>query len=183
MPLILYFRSPTPNNASDEALVGIRRIAEHLKWHVRDINMPLSPVRMKQLVDYWRPFGIIFESGEWSLKVDVSSLGSVPIVFIDRDPDSIPCNSFNVLHDSVSAGQVAARELMLTNYGHFAFIPFYEQRFWSTERQTRPKPIRAGIVPRCVRSPQMTTPSTFRESRYRSVRLNLSTDRASAGTR
>ena len=27
MPLILYFRSPTPNNASDEALVGIRRIA------------------------------------------------------------------------------------------------------------------------------------------------------------
>ena len=136
MPLILYFRSPTPNNASDEALVGIRRIAEHLKWHVRDINMPLSPVRMKQLVDYWRPFGIIFESGEWSLKVDVSSLGSTPIVFIDRDPDSIPRNSFNVLHDSVSAGQVAARELMLTNHGHFAFIPFYEQRLWSSERQT-----------------------------------------------
>ena len=136
MPLILYFRSPTPNNASDEALGGIRRIAEHLKWHVRDINMPLSPARMKQLVDYWRPFGIIFESGEWSLKVDVSSLGPTPIVFIDRDPDSIPRNSFNVLHDSVSAGQVAARELMLTNYGHFAFIPFYEQRLWSTERQT-----------------------------------------------
>ena len=135
MPLILYFRSPTPNNASDEALVGIRRIAEHLKWHVRDINMPLSPVRMKQLVDYWRPFGIIFESGEWSLKVDVSSLGSVPIVFIDRNPDSIPRNSFNILHDAASAGQVAARELMLTNHGHFAFIPFYEQRLWSAERQ------------------------------------------------
>ena len=135
MPLILYFRSPTPNNASDEALVGIRRIAAHLNWSVRDLDTALSAAQMKRLVDYWKPLGVIIESGEWSLKIDPRILGRTPLVFIDRDPNTIPNGSFNILHDAVSAGKVAARELMLTNCRHFAYVPFHERRLWSDERQ------------------------------------------------
>ena len=135
MALILYFGSPTANNTSDEVLVGVRRIAQRLNWIVRDIDTTLSPPQIKSLIAYWRPLGIIFESGEWSPEVSNWILGSAPTVFIDRDPATIPRNSFNVLHDSISAGEVAARELMLTNFRHFAFVPYHEQRFWSEERR------------------------------------------------
>ena len=133
MTTILYFRSPTPNKASVEELVGARDVAAKVGWQIRDFD--LGTANVSELIRFWQPVGIIVECGEWSRDLDLRRLGDRPKVFIDQDPDKLPKKSFVVLHDSRDAGQLAARELLSTNFRHFAYVPAAEDWRWARERE------------------------------------------------
>ncbi len=134
MNVILYFRSPTSNKASTEALVGAREIAGRLSWLVRDFDGYMAPNRIRELLDFWKPIGVIVECGEWPAPFDISVFRMVQTVYVDLDPKQIPKNSFSIAHDSVEAGQMAARELLSTGYQNFAFVPFPGNWWWNGER-------------------------------------------------
>lgn len=132
MPLIFFLKSPSSNGAAERGLVGARDIASKLGWVVRDFD--LSSALLPRLVEFWKPAGVIIECGEMTRPVDVRPFGKTPVVFIDRDPSTLEKGGFNVLQNAVLTGEVAARELMLTGYRQFAFVPFAGKWWWNDER-------------------------------------------------
>ena len=122
MPLILFLKSPSSNGAADKQLVGARDIASKLGWSIRDFD--LSSASLPRLIEFWKPLGVIIECGEVKRPVDTRPFGKLPVVFTDHDPATLAKGGFNVLQDSVLTGEAAARELILTDYRQFAFVPF-----------------------------------------------------------
>ena len=138
MNSILYFRSASKTDASAEKLIGIREIAAKLGWHVQVLDIALTAQTKRELIGFWNPCGVIVECGERaSIGRLLDDFGGLPVVYIDRDPDELPSSvsRFFVLHDSVEAGRTAARELMVTGFDSFAFVPFPGRWRWSRERQ------------------------------------------------
>ena len=133
MATVLYFRSPTPNNASVDELVGARDIAAKVGWQIRDFNIGADDIA--GLIDFWQPAGIIVESGEWTKDLDFGLFRNTPTVYLDHDPDKLPKNSFVVLHDSSETGLLAARELLSTDFPNFAFLPPVRDWWWARERE------------------------------------------------
>lgn len=135
MNTILYFHSPSKTSSSAEKLIGIREIAAKLHWHVQAVDGGTTKDRLRRLLDFWKPLGVIVECGERDEVPD--DFGILPVVYIDRDPGKLMRSSrrFFVLHDSFVAGQTAARELMMTGCSNFAFVPFPGHWSWSAERQ------------------------------------------------
>ena len=132
MPLIFFLKSPSSNGAAERELVGARDIASKLGWNIRDFD--LSSAQLPRLLEFWKPAGVIIECGEVKRPVDTRPFGKTPVVFIDHDPLTLARGGFNVLQDSVSTGEAAARELMLTDYRNFAFVPFAGKWWWNDER-------------------------------------------------
>ena len=136
MKAILYFRSPSKTNSADEKLVGAREIAVKTDWHVQVVDNCTSAGKIRKLISFWKPAGIIVECGERTADLEVFTHSTgVPVVFIDGNPDHLPHGSFCVRHDSVTAGQEAAKELMMTGFEKFAFVPFPGSWQWNEERK------------------------------------------------
>lgn len=133
MNTIFFLKSPSSAGASDRQLVGARDITAKLGWSIRDFN--LLSVDLPRLVNFWKPSGIIVECGEWKRPIDLRPFGRTPVVFIDHDPSTLAEGSFNVLQNSVATGEAAARELMLTDYRHFAYVPFAGKWWWNDARE------------------------------------------------
>ena len=135
MKLVLYFLSQTKTDASVEKLLGVRDRANRLGWHVQTIEASPTPDRIAELINFWKPVGIILESGEQTGDINLKCFGSTPVVCIDRDPKSLPATAFNVIHDSFGAGLAAARDLLLSGVSSFAFVPHPGRWSWSDERR------------------------------------------------
>lgn len=134
MDTILYFQSQGKINAADK-LSGVQSIAAKCGWHVQVVEGLPMRSRLKSLLDFWHPVGIIVECGGTEATVDPGIFGEIPSVFFDHDPSCLPRNAFCVTHDSTATAQMAARELMLGGETSFAFVPHPERRFWSDERE------------------------------------------------
>jgi LacI family transcriptional regulator len=134
MKTVLYFQSRQNINAG-EKLGGVRRIAVQLGWHVQIVERLPSRKRLIALLDFWQPIGAIIECGGTSVTVDPKIFGTLPVVFLDHDPSSLPKDAFCVAHDSAATGMMAAQELLRYGVRKFAFVPYPECRFWSRERE------------------------------------------------
>ena len=133
MKTVLFLKSPSTNNASAEDLVGIRDIASHFGWDVRDID--ISSKRLAEVVAFWGAIGIIAECGEWKRTIDFRAVGKLPIIYIDQDPALLNKRDFNILNDSEHEGRLAAKELIVTGYRNFAFVPYAGNWWWNEARR------------------------------------------------
>ena len=133
MHVVLFFQSLTKASGLKE-LTGLQEIAQKNGWHVQVIDGLPDVQRIALLLDFWHPVGAIIECGGGYADIDLKVFGKLPVVFLDRDPATLSPNACCVYHDSVATGREAAHELLLTGYGHFAFVPFPEKQPWSEER-------------------------------------------------
>ena len=133
MEVVLYFR-PSPSS-KHEKLAGVQEIAEKAKVHVQVIDEKPSKDRISRLISFWKCKGIIVECGERTAVVDTGLFGKVPVVFFNRGLETLPKRTFAICHDSKFTGTLAARELLLSDMPHFAFIPSPSNQSWSQERE------------------------------------------------
>lgn len=134
MDTILYFQSPSKTSAHDK-IAGVRRFAAVMNWHVQVVEGLLPPKTMLHLIDFWLPHGIIVECGGGYNDIPSSLYGELPIVYLDRDPRTLPVDVSCVSHDSVATGRLAAKELLRAGHQSFAFVPYPQPRFWSDDRE------------------------------------------------
>lgn len=134
MNVILFFTSETKSRAPTEEILGAKDIAARMNWLVQAMEMPRTDRALARLLDFWSPIGVIAECGELPANFGLD-FGRTPVVYIDRDPNSLPRGSFCVIHDSVNAGETAARHLLMTGCENFAFVPNPERFRWSDDRQ------------------------------------------------
>ena len=134
METILYFRAQT-NSRAESKLAGVMDIAKKCGWHVQIVDASPTPDRIVKLREYWSPCGAIVECGTRAGDVDVKTFGSLPVVYLDRDPDSLPKSAFCVFNDADEAVRLASKELLMTGHPSFAYVPSPGGHFWSTRRE------------------------------------------------
>ena len=135
MKTLLYFHPP---GSTSWGLVvdGVKDIAAKAGWHVQEVNVRPTHKNLEELRRFWNPVGAIVDAGAGVDGLSSDDLGSLPIVFIDHDPATLPRNAFSVCHDSAATAMLAAKELLSTGFSNFAYVPFPERRFWDDERET-----------------------------------------------
>lgn len=134
MDTILYFQSPSKTSAPDK-ISGVRRHASAANWHVQVVDGIPSRSTLAQLADFWHPVGTIVECGGGYQEIPTDLFDFLPTVYLDRNPRILPSNAHCVSHDSVATGRLAAKELLLTGFHSFAFVPYPQPRFWSDDRE------------------------------------------------
>lgn len=134
MNVILYFQ-PRTRTSTPGKLNGVQEIADKAGYHVQVLDTLPTRAEFRSLLDFWSPDGTIVECGGDYSDIDVRLFAGVPTVFFNHSPATLPDGAFAVFHDQAATAQFAAKELLLTGYGDFAFVPSFEKRFWSDERE------------------------------------------------
>ena len=134
MQVVLYFQSAS-RTSSQEKLAGVQSVFARHEWLVQVIDGTPTAKRVAELAEFWHPVGIIVECGGGFGEISPSIFGRLPVVFLDRNPRTLPRKAFCISHESAATARMAARELMLLGRTCFAFVPFPEPRFWSKERE------------------------------------------------
>ncbi len=134
MQVVLYFQSVS-RTSSQEKLAGVQSVFARHEWLVQVIDGTPTAKRVAELVEFWHPVGIIVECGGGFGEIAPSIFGRLPVVFLDRNPRTLPRKAFCISHESAATARMAARELLLLERTSFAFVPFPEPRFWSKERE------------------------------------------------
>ena len=116
---------------------GARRYAERRGWNIQVVerNNLDKPLDIKGIVKFWKPIGIIAECAGGMPEVARSTVGGIPLVYLDEDPNGGKGDALYVNSDSQAVGEVAAKELLSLNLPHYAFVGWKEPRFWSEIRR------------------------------------------------
>ena len=117
-----------------EMLVGISRAASSRGWRLQTIDYDTDAKAVVELVDFWRPTGIIAECGVDEKGVfSPSVFGKVPAVYVVSDARRLDEKALRVNHDSAELGRLAARTLLFDGARGFGYFGF-KGLFWSEER-------------------------------------------------
>ncbi len=116
---------------------GARRYAEKAGWSIQVIerNGGDKPVDVGGVIDFWKPIGVIAECGGGIPEISRRTLGRVPCVYLDDDPDKTSGRGLFVNSDSERVGEIAAKELLSIGYPNYAFAGWRRPRFWSEDRR------------------------------------------------
>lgn len=136
MNTILFFHT-SQRQAWRKELAGAYRFARVRNWRVQVVEPSARPPDIPALIAFWNPVGCIAEcSGMASGYFDVASFGDVPVVFLGRDPRTLPPSASFITPAAQGAGAYAAREFLAQGLTSFAFLSSPENHFWSRDRES-----------------------------------------------
>ena len=135
MKTVLYFQASGKVSARQK-LEGVYAYGREHGWNVQVIEPIVSTRKATELVEFWKPDGVIVECGSEQNHFNPAIFGKTPVVFLDRNPKTLTTPAFCVTHDSVATAKVAARELLSLKLTSYAYVPWPEPRFWSEERES-----------------------------------------------
>ena len=127
-------------------LQGVQGFAEAVGWNLRTVEytedgrgrcrLVRSPLGedIRAALATWRPDGCIIDCSRYPDIVDYEPFRNVQTVFIERSLDRTGRKVSYVMSDARAVAEVALRELMRLDYGHFAFVPHPGNYAWSDAR-------------------------------------------------
>ena len=115
---------------------GARRYAERRGWDIQVVERHNAdrPLDVNGIIDFWKPVGIIAECAGGIPEISRKTIGRIPLVYLDEDPNGEKGRALYVNSDSPLVGELAAKELLLLNLPHYAFVGWREPRFWVKDR-------------------------------------------------
>ena len=140
--LVLLF----PGGYATRKLDGIREYANAVGWHLQTIeysNDRKSRYRLTRapmgesiadLLRFWRPSGCIVLSVPPPAALQPEDFPGIPVVFLDRMPDTLPDGAVCVSCDAASITRAASHELLQTGFDDFAYVPWPRDEAWSRQR-------------------------------------------------
>ena len=135
MDTILFFTTTSARGGAQKQLGGAQATAHRLGLHVQVVEAEPAAGLLRDLIRLWRPIGAIVDcGGPWG-DLDPGVFGTLPVVMLGHNPDTLPPGTLSVRHDSATTGRTAALELLATGFRHFAYIPTFQRRYWSETRQ------------------------------------------------
>ena len=117
-------------------IAGARRYAERRGWDVQVIERNARTLDVSAIVRFWNPIGIIAECGGGVLELSRETIGEIPLVYLDEDPDGEKGRALYVNSDNARVGETAAKELLRLDLPQYAFVGWQQPRFWSEIRRT-----------------------------------------------
>ena len=134
MNVILYFQTAAAAGNAPDQLIGAVEMAERFHCRIQQIDDPISPRTVKQLISFWNPLGAIVECGARAESFDPRIFESLPTVFFNAPLIKPAKNRYFVRHDSPKAGMAAARVFLNAGYSNFAYINHPQASIWNSER-------------------------------------------------
>lgn len=116
-------------------IAGAHRYAERRGWNIQVVERNNRRLDVKGVIDFWKPIGIIAECGGGIPELSRKMIGKIPLVYLDEDPNGEKGRALYVNSDSPLVGELAAKELLLLNLPHYAFVGWRKPRFWSEDRR------------------------------------------------
>ena len=125
---------------------GIQKFARAAGWHLQFAEFLLtddgvyrlfrSPTGsdIARLLDFWKPDGCIVTPGRRPDAIPSIHFKKYPTVFIDRYPTGVRSDKVCVYADEDSIVKFAARELLMSGYEDFAYVPYTADTAWNRER-------------------------------------------------
>lgn len=136
MKTVLFFHTSL-RQAWLKELAGAYRFARMKKWRIQVIEPTKRPPAIPKLIDFWHPLGCVVEcSGAPSDYFDTTAFGDLPVVYLGRDPRTLP-PSASFVNPSCKGGpgQCAAIELLTAGYQSYGFVAPPGDPFWSRDRE------------------------------------------------
>ena len=127
-------------------LAGVQAHAHDAGWRLQTVeyvrrrasrySLSRSPAgeSVADLIDFWHPSGIVVQSLHPPVGFRQDDFPGLPVVFLDRTPDTLPAGAACVYGDPEDVARVAARELMQPAVGDLGFVPWFRDQAWSRER-------------------------------------------------
>ena len=144
--LFLRTRLPITNRRTYE---GVYEYGKAHKWQIQSVRVPsifdyaeTASGRdcgkwLADLLSFWKPDGCIVMGDAYSPFDSPSKFGSVPVVYCDAIPESLPSESNVVCIDSDAVATCAAKELLNLGLDSFAYVSYPRCLPWCEERGKR----------------------------------------------
>ena len=128
---------------------GANRYASAAGWRMRTVEYGRAArdrtghdgVRgrddIRRLVEFWKADGCIVDCGNEPMTLKASDFAGIPVVFLDRHPDTIEAGAICVSSDAAAVASSAAQVLMELGLGDYAYVGWTEPVIWSREREER----------------------------------------------
>lgn len=115
---------------------GAFRFARTRGWRIQVVEPTRAKPHVQELIDLWKPKGCIAEcSGTRPDYFHPDDFADVPVVFLGRDPRTLPARASFINPSPNGPGKQAAMELLKTGVRSFAFIATDGNHFWSRDRE------------------------------------------------
>lgn len=135
MDLILFFHT-SMRHAWRKELNGVYRFARTRGWRVRVVEPSENPPDVAALIAFWKPVGCIVEcSGKPNEYFNPDDFGDIPVVYLGRDPGSLPASASYISPSPCGPGELAAKEFLSVGLRNFAFLASGGNHFWSRDRE------------------------------------------------
>ncbi len=127
-------------------LEGIREYAASAGWLVQTVEysrdrksryrLTRTPTgdSVADLLRFWQPSGCIVQCVHPPTALQPADFSGVPVVFLDRTPDTLPAGGVCVCADGEAVALAASRELLRPGVEDFAYVPWTSGDAWSRSR-------------------------------------------------
>lgn len=146
MKTILFFMSGY-SWAEQRGRDSVLRYAREVGWRIQCVPYAQAEASRYQLVNcsvahdikgllsFWKPDGCIVECGAAPRQLQPADFGGLPVVFLDRDPDTVVGSAPCVCSDAEAIAKAAFDELLATGIRNFAYAGWYDSVSWSVKRE------------------------------------------------
>ena len=133
-PIVLMFQSCRDKSWRDK-LEGASIYARSAGWHIHVVEHGTRPSAVRETIQRLAPIGCIVERSMTLARNPVLSLGGIPAVCLDQNPDTARPNTPMVVNDSAEFARFAAAELLKSGVRNFTYIPYKTTASWCRRRQ------------------------------------------------
>ena len=117
-----------------EKFNGVRRFASMMGWNAVRCKPTTDIRRVSNLLKTAKPIGCIVNATRFLDRIPPNVFNSIPVVYLDTNPDIFGRRTHVVFHDSFHTGVLAAKELLSLRLKRFYYIPYKTPSFWCDHR-------------------------------------------------
>lgn len=132
--ILLFQRADT--FASRERLKGLNDFARGVGWAVQNFSASFDRESLGEILDFWRPAGIVASNSESPVQYDLSLLSPKKTVLIDTFPLRGAEAFRRVSSGDASVPDIAMRELLSLDCASYGFVPSRTFREWNAWRKS-----------------------------------------------
>ena len=117
-----------------EKFNGVRRFASMMGWNAMRRKTTPGLRQISNMIKTTKPIGCIVNAVRFHDHIPPNVFKSIPVVYLDTNPDIFERRTHVVFHDSFHTGILAAKELLALRLKQFYYIPYKTPSFWCDHR-------------------------------------------------
>lgn len=114
---------------------GIAAFAHAAGWSLHPVDARAVTPDFKELLDFWKPEGIVVDASGRPERFAGVTFGGVPAVYMNPDEEILGVGKPSVASDSAEIAKLALAELLEGNPLSLIFVGWYRRRHWSEEKK------------------------------------------------
>ena len=113
-----------------QATSTIKHAPKCAGWQLHVVEHGTRPSAVRETFQRLAPIGCIVERSMTLARNPILSLGGVPAVYLDQNPDTARPNTPMVVNDSAGFARLAAAEMLKSGLRNFTYIPYKTPASW-----------------------------------------------------